>query len=103
MIGVAGSERLPRLPNVATFVEQGFGNVNLQVSGVIMGPAGVPAPVAQKLNAALREIVATPEMEKLLRDNGRALNLPLGELTKMLHEEVAAWEVAAKIAGYKPQ
>lgn len=102
VLAVTGSQRLPRIPNVATTAEQGYPNVNLQVIGAIMAPAGVPAPVAQKLGAAFREIVATPEMEKLLRDNGRPLIVSPEELTKMLREEFAAWESAAKIAGFKP-
>lgn len=103
VLAVTGSQRLPRIPNVATMAELGYPGVNLQTIGAIMAPAGVPAPIAQKLNAVLREIVGSPEMEKLLRDNGRPLSVSPEELTGMLREEHSAWEAAAKATGFKPQ
>ena len=100
---VTGNQRMAILPDVPTTAELGYPAMNLQTIGTVMAPAGVPAPIAAKLQAAFREIVASPETEKLLRDNGRPLNVGNDELMKMLREEVVAWEVAAKAAGFRPQ
>ncbi len=102
-LAFTGNQRMSILPDVPTTSELGFPAMNLQTIGTIMAPAGVPAPIAARLHAAFREIVASPETEKMLRENGRPLNVSTDELLKMLREEIAAWEAAAKVAGFRPQ
>lgn len=102
VLGVTGKHRLPRIANVPTMAEAGI-PIDLETVGAIMAPLGVPAPIAQKLNAAFREIVASAETEKLLREGGRPLIVSNEELQKLFREEFAAWEAAAKITGYEAQ
>lgn len=102
VLGVTGNQRLPRIPNVPTMAEAGF-PIDLETVGAIMSPVGVPAPIAQKLNAAFREIVASAETEKLLREGGRPLSVSNEELQKLFRAEIAAWEAAAKVTGYEAQ
>ena len=103
VLAVTGDQRLATMPNVPTMAELGYPRMQLHTVGAVMAPAGVPAAVATKLGLAFKEIVGSAEMEKLLRDNGRPLIVGTDELMKLMREEVAAWEAAAKVAGFKPQ
>lgn len=102
LLMVTGDQRLPLLPNVPTTAEAGFPDVNALVIGGIMAPAGTPNAAIAKLNAAFRQVVSLPEVEKHFANNGRALNVSLEEMTRMLKEEEAMWANVAKVAGFKP-
>ncbi len=103
VLAVTGSQRMAVIPNVPTTTEAGYPAMQAHSIGTVMAPAGVPAAVAAKLTLAFRDIVASAETEKMVRDNGKPLLVGTEELMKMLREEVAAWETAAKVAGFKPQ
>lgn len=63
LLGVASQKRLPNLPNLPAANETVPGVVS---SGwiVLMAPAGVPDAIIQKLNADLRKVVATKDVEE---------------------------------------
>ena len=64
----------------------------------------MPAPVASKLSAAIRDAVSSPEVEKLLVGNGgKPLAVSNDEFARLLQDEEAMWASLAKIAGFKPQ
>ena len=64
-----GTERIAVLPDVATFAELGYKNVEFYIWAGLFAPKDVPAPVMAKLRAAVKKSAATPEftaaMEKL--------------------------------------
>jgi tripartite-type tricarboxylate transporter receptor subunit TctC len=103
MLGVTGARRVAAIPDVPTTTEAGFPSLQASVIGAMMGPVGMPEPVVAKLVAALKEAIATPEMDKLLNANGRPLVGGPQELTKLLRDELAVWSNAAKISGYQPK
>jgi tripartite-type tricarboxylate transporter receptor subunit TctC len=66
-LAVAGSRRSPSLPDVPTLAEAGLTGYTVEPWFGVFGPAGIPAPVARRLNQALREALDDPEVkEKLL-------------------------------------
>lgn len=62
-LAVTGSRRLDSLPDVPTMREAGLGSVELVGWGGLCAPAGTPAPVLARLAAALRTVVAAPELQ----------------------------------------
>jgi len=69
-IAVTASERLAVLPNVPTMQEAGLpGFVSYNWQGIV-APAGTPAPVIARLNAALNQILADPEVTRAIADSG---------------------------------
>jgi tripartite-type tricarboxylate transporter receptor subunit TctC len=101
---VTGNQRLVALPNVPTTTEAGFPGLQPHVIGTILSPLGMPAPVASKLSAAIRDAVSSPEVEKLLVGNGgKPLAVSNEEFARLLQDEEAMWANLAKIAGFKPQ
>ncbi|NBX90990.1 MAG: tripartite tricarboxylate transporter substrate binding protein, partial [Betaproteobacteria bacterium] len=59
-IAVAGPQRLPGLPGVPTFAEQGFPAVQTVFFWAMLAPAGTPPDVVAKLNSALGQTLRDP-------------------------------------------
>lgn len=53
-LGVTSDTRSSLLPNVATTVEQGFGDIQIQHWGGMFVPRGTPAAVVDRLHAAMQ-------------------------------------------------
>jgi tripartite-type tricarboxylate transporter receptor subunit TctC len=69
-LAYAGSQRHPDLPDVPTFAEQGFASLEFQLQMLLLGPAGLPNEVTQRLNTALARAMGTPELRAQLRSIG---------------------------------
>ena len=59
-LGVSSRERMPVLPNVATFAEQGFRGLDFSAWFGLIAKTGTPEPVLRQLNAALGKVVQAP-------------------------------------------
>ena len=69
-LAVAGPQRSPALPGVPTLAEAGLPGYALEPWFGVYGPAGMPAPVVQALNAAVNEALALPEVKEKLVQAG---------------------------------
>jgi tripartite-type tricarboxylate transporter receptor subunit TctC len=69
-LAVTSRERAPSLPNVPTIAESGVpGYEAINLLG-LMGPAGIPAPVIEKLSAAMKKVLSDPQVVKKSIDLG---------------------------------
>ena len=62
-IGVTTPYRSAMLPNVPTFAEEGLTNYSLDGWISMAGPAGLPRPIVDKLNAELKAALALKEVQ----------------------------------------
>lgn len=62
-LAVVDSVRSPFLPDVPTLAEAGVPTVSTVAFFGLMAPSGTPAPVVDQLNAAVNEILQTPEVQ----------------------------------------
>jgi tripartite-type tricarboxylate transporter receptor subunit TctC len=69
-IGVTTAKRSSQLPDVPSFAEAGYPEVNADTWIMLVAPKGIPAPVHAKLEKALAGIVAEPDMQTALRAQG---------------------------------
>src|SRR5690606_35750808 len=67
---VMSAERSKALPDVPTAKEQGFPDATMNFWMGLEGPAGMPKPVVNKLNAAMKVAVESPEMQAQLKTLG---------------------------------
>ena len=99
-IGICGSTRTEVLPQVPTFVEQGWSGYVLYDWKAIAGPAGMPADVVQALNRAINEVLQTEAVKERFRADGVAIVGGAPEvLGKALREEIEGWKALVKSAG----
>ena len=101
-LAVARPERWPDLPNVPTFVESGFPDLNIDAWTGVVAPKGTPAPVIAKLNAAINEGLKTDEIKAAL---AKFSALPKGgspqDFEAFLREQLPKWASMVKLAGAK--
>jgi len=69
-IAVTSSDRSPALPNVPTIAESGVPNY-FSISWIgLLAPAGTPQAIVDKISKDVREIVASPDMQKRFIEQG---------------------------------
>lgn len=69
VLGVMTSERSPALPDVPTFKESGY-EVEAGTARGYSAPAGLPAEVAEKLEAAIKTAIEDPSVVQKMNDLG---------------------------------
>jgi tripartite-type tricarboxylate transporter receptor subunit TctC len=98
-LGVASSKRSPALPDVPTFAESGIpfeGDSWL----AIMGPPGIPADIAAKLNQEIAATLGEPETQERLAKLGLVVVASRqSELTDVLKRDVPKWGKAVRDSG----
>jgi tripartite-type tricarboxylate transporter receptor subunit TctC len=67
MPGLFAEARNPALPNVPTFKEQGYDVAPLSYGG-LLGPAGMPADVTAKLEAACTAVMQSEAAQKVVKN-----------------------------------
>ena len=63
LLGISGKKRSPSLPEVPTFDELGLPGVQVGTLYSAFAPKGLPKPLAERFNKALRLAVADPQFE----------------------------------------
>lgn len=91
-LAVASSKRDPVLPDVPTVTEQGFAGFSAIQWWGLCAPARTPEPVVARLNKALNDALALPEIKARLHEMA-AEPTPLTPLQfgNFLKAEVAKW------------
>ena len=91
------SSFLPELPTVAESGLPGFG-VNYWLG--LLGPAGMPAPVVEKLNREVSEILDRPDVKASLAKQGvEPLTSTPSEFRTLIGEEIGRWRKVGEAAG----
>lgn len=84
LLGVTGAQRLPWLPQVPTFKEQGFDSFEPVGWIGLFLPAGTPKPIVDKFTAEVRRILRQPDV----RERIEALGLTVGDDTPAQFAEI---------------
>jgi tripartite-type tricarboxylate transporter receptor subunit TctC len=74
-LAVTGAKRLSAVPDVPTFAELGYPNVNVQTFAGMVAPAGTPQAIIDKLHNAVAIAVRTPAVAARLDQVGQ---IPVG-------------------------
>jgi tripartite-type tricarboxylate transporter receptor subunit TctC len=104
MLAQCGATRFPTFPNLPTMIEAGVPGFVVTSGFSFLGPAGMPQPVVNKLNAALAQTLRDPAIRKTLLDRGAE---PVGntpaEHAAFIKTEIEKWRRVAQSAGLKPE
>jgi tripartite-type tricarboxylate transporter receptor subunit TctC len=102
VIGSMTEKRHPFIPDVPTFIEQGYKDFVMGNWTGIVAPAGTPKDVVNKLSAEITRIIRTPEMTERLVQMGVD---PMGgtpeEFGKLIRAETARFGKAVRDSGAK--
>ena len=103
-IAVTSAQRSSFLPEVPTLAESGYPGFDIQSWFALVAPAGTPAPVIKKLNAALNKALNSPEVRQRLQE--LAATPEPGAPEKMRDfaaSEVKRWREVVKESGAKAE
>jgi tripartite-type tricarboxylate transporter receptor subunit TctC len=90
--------RSPSLPQVASYKEQGV-DFERSLSWVMYAPAGVPAPIVQKLSSSLKESLAEPDIVERLLALGITAEFIAGDQQRDINaRDIEAWKQVANDA-----
>jgi tripartite-type tricarboxylate transporter receptor subunit TctC len=106
VLAVSTEKRHPDYPSVPTMAESGFPGFEEYTQGLgIVGPAGLPAAVVERLNGAIRAALAKPDTKEKLTKLGAITeggSTP-EEFRRWLGKDLERWDRVIKAAGVKAE
>ena len=101
-LAVTSAKRSTSLPDVPTVAESGFKGFDMSTWYGLMMPAGTPAAVVTQMNGAVNKLLATPEMQKAIHDQGaEPLAMTPEAFTQQLQRDYHGMEKIVRDAGVK--
>src|SRR5215469_15854926 len=99
-LATSSKNRSDIFPDVPTFVEEGFAGVIGDNWAGVLAPAGTPAPVIAKFNAAMVAALKVPDLRDQLRDSGTtpAPSSPQ-QFEAYMREEIGRWRAVIRDKG----
>ena len=101
-LAVTTSKRIPQLPDVPTMQEAGVAGYEASVWLALLGPAGMPKEVVNKLNAEIVKVMNSPDTKKALYDAGVEPTPSSPEaMSSYMAQEMDRWGKVVKDIGIK--
>lgn len=101
-LGVTSAEPSSALPDVKPLADQGLPGFDLKAWYGVMGPAGMPPAIAERLNAEITKALKSPELrDKLMAMGQEPIALGLADSDAYVKREIARWAEVVRISGAK--
>lgn len=102
IIATSGTRRVPQLPDVPTFIEQGYPSVVATGWAGVFAPARTPKAVIDQWSRAFVATVQSPEGQKMLLDFGVEPTGTTPEaFARIMAEDIARWAPIVKASGFR--
>lgn len=103
-VAITGAQRSPQLPDVPTVAEAGLPGFEFVSWYMLLAPAKTPAPILEKLNAALRAMAQTPDFRARVEGTGgEVASMTLQESRDYLNAEFTRWAKVVKERNIKAE
>ncbi len=103
-IATTGQQRHPALPEVPSLPESGLSDFPVDVWYALYAPAATPRPVLERLNAAVRAVLAQPQVQSRAEEAGTFVRYTDGAaVTARLQREIAAWTEVVRQANIRKE
>jgi tripartite-type tricarboxylate transporter receptor subunit TctC len=97
-LATTASHRLPEHPNVPTFAELGYPQLTARTWFSLSGPAGMPKPVVDRINAEVRRGLQTPALrQQLAQESIESDDFDAATFTHYVKSEIDRWTPLAKV------
>jgi len=101
-LAVSSPKRLEALPDVPSFAELKLDDLDWMAFFGIVAPAGMPAPAVERLSAAVKQVLAMPEVrEKLAGQQALLIGNTPGEFSAQIARELERFRRAVAAANIK--
>ena len=102
ILGAATPRRVPYLPDVPTFAEQGFPGFETQTWFSLFAPRGTPREIVDQLNGYVRELAQDADTKKRLEANFvDPAVMTATEFADVVKADAVKWERIVRDAGVK--
>lgn len=92
LLAVTTAERSPAVPNIPTMQEAGVQGYTVESWYGIAGPAGVPAPIIEKINRDINQILKSPDVrDRMAADGATPVGGTPAQFGEYLRSEVEKW------------
>jgi tripartite-type tricarboxylate transporter receptor subunit TctC len=96
-LATTASKRLPEHPGVPTFAELGYPALTARTWFGLSGPAGMPKPLVDRINAEVRRGLQTPAIkQQLALESIESDDFDAATFTKYVKSEIERWGPLAK-------
>ena len=103
-LAVSARARMGALPDVPTFAEAGVKDMEIANGTGLLGPAGLPAPIVERVHAAALRALATPVVKERFAQMGvEAVGSTPDAFAAFIREDFARWTKVVKSAGIKAE
>ncbi len=101
-LAVSGARRSPAFPDIPTIAEAGVPGYDAPTWSGVAGPAGIPRPIVDRLNAASNEAICSAAFKERFATIG---DDPAGgtpeEFGALIRSELKRWAEVVKVSGAK--
>ncbi len=102
VLGISKGSRMPLVAHMPTLAEQGLKGFESGTWQGVLVPAGTPKAVVDKLNAALIQVIRSPEVRSRLTAQGaEVVTMAPEEQDKFFKQERARWQTVVNEAQIK--
>src|SRR5262249_42286242 len=103
-IALTSTERNAVFRDIPTFAESGYPDMHGSTWFWLTAPKGLPAPIVEKLNRAMRKAIHSPRVEQYFAQQAlMTTDLDVAGVNRFLREELAYWAPLAKESGLRVQ
>jgi tripartite-type tricarboxylate transporter receptor subunit TctC len=104
-LGVTSSTRSPAMPDVPPLAEAGMPGYEATNWTMLLGPAGLPAAIAEKIHADTARALQDQELRERYLAAGMeaARSAPLAKMPEFVRSEIAKWGKVVKASGARPE
>jgi tripartite-type tricarboxylate transporter receptor subunit TctC len=103
-LALAGPQRSSLLPDVPTVAESGLPGFQSATWFGVFGPAGLPAPVLERLNAELNALLGDPEiLARFARLGFEPAGGSAAELASLVARDAEYWAKRIRETGVRPE
>ena len=99
-LAVTSLKRMEKAPNIPTVAESGFPGFEADSWNGLVAPAGVPRAIVARMEAAVTEALAKPEVrDKLSAAGFTPVAAPAAIFAELIARDLAKWNCVVKQAG----
>ena len=103
IVATLGAKRQPLLPQVPTFAELGFANLDDLPYYGVFAPIGTPQAAIDRFDAALEKVLAMPDLRQKLVAMGLTVGYETqGQFAGRVRTYTQGWERVIRKNGFKP-
>jgi tripartite-type tricarboxylate transporter receptor subunit TctC len=103
-MGISSAQRSPVTPDIPTLAEAGLPGFEVSVWFGLLGPAGMPRAIVDRLNTEIRKVLADATVRTRLADLAAVpMHTTPDEFASMIRADIAKWAKVVRDTGVKAE